>query len=74
MKKMIHAYKEGTEIIIDIKGSGKELLNDFAAICGTLANTIDETVDIPEDRIASTLAMAMAQGISERHDHERKEG
>ena len=63
---MIHVYKEGEERVIDIKGNGGELLEDFAAICGTLTNAIEET-ELPEERIVSVLSMQMAQGISERN-------
>lgn len=74
MKKMIHVYKEGKGRLIDIKGSGEELLLDFAAICGTLANSITESSKMPESDVVSLLSVTMAQGISERSRHERKEG
>lgn len=73
MKKMIHVYKEGKGRLIDIKGSGEELLLDFAAICGTLANSITESSKMPESDVVSLLSVTMAQGISERRRHERKE-
>lgn len=73
MKKMIHVYKDYEDRIVNLEGSGEEVLDDFASLCGTLVNEISENTDIPEERIVSVLSMKMAQGISERHNA-RKEG
>lgn len=78
MKKMIHVYenvktlKNATDRVVKIKGLGVELLEDFAAICGTLANSLDEA-GLSQERIVSILSTKMAQGISERHQHKREE-
>lgn len=73
MKKMIHVHENATDRVVEIKGLGTELLEDFAAICGTLANTLDEA-GLSQDRIVAILSTKMAQGISERVQHKREEG
>lgn len=50
----------------EIKGTGKNIIMEFSALCGTIVNNMIENTEMTVDEAVHILSVAMAQGVSER--------